>query len=148
MCRGYCSRRAVMVTAAWLLAALLVLGWERLAESALPEQKIPDSPSQITPCWVVEEYVISKECSACLTFQHKTTSECGITGFVEQVNCSTSKKAEYKRCRSTVREKQLFWEFVGCMIAAALVLALVVVCRQRTLDRRALEKVRKQIESI
>lgn len=34
------------------------------------------------------------------------------------------------------------------MLSLVLVFALMVVCRQRMLDRKALEKVRKQIESI
>lgn len=53
-----------------------------------------------------------------------------------------------RRCRSAVMEAQVFWRFVGTMMCVAAVFAVLVVCRQRVLDRKALEKVRKQIESI
>lgn len=51
-------------------------------------------------------------------------------------------------CRSAVMEAHVFWRFVGTMMCVATIFAVLVVCRQRVLDRKALEKVRKQIESI
>lgn len=51
-------------------------------------------------------------------------------------------------CRSAALEAQRFWRFVGSALAVAVAAAALVVLRQRVLDRRALEKVRKQIESI
>ncbi|KAG8431887.1 hypothetical protein GDO86_019574 [Hymenochirus boettgeri] len=101
-----------------------------------------------TQCWMAEEFVISKECYGCNEFESKRILECKDTGFIEQVNCAISKKADYKSCRSVEMEKQVFWEFVGCMMGAAVIFSLLVIHRQRTLDLRALEKVRKQIESI
>lgn len=53
-----------------------------------------------------------------------------------------------RSCRSAVLEAHVFWRFVGTMMCVAAVFAVLVVCRQRVLDRKALEKVRKQIESI
>ncbi|XP_053560406.1 protein JTB [Bombina bombina] len=142
----YCT---VMRLEAWVLGALLALLMERPAESSLQEKTIPDHHHALTtPCWAAEEYLMLKECYACPNFQYKTTTECSVTGFVEQVKCATSNKEEYKSCRSVVREKEIFWEFVGSMIIASVVVSLIVIFRQRTLDRRALEKVRKQIESI
>ncbi|CAI9565046.1 unnamed protein product [Staurois parvus] len=102
----------------------------------------------VTPCWKTEEFTVSKDCYNCNQFETKTVGQCGVTGFIEQVSCSPSMKVEYKSCRSVAMEKTVFWEFVGIMMVAAVVMSLVVVFRQRTLDRRALEKVRKQIESI
>ncbi|XP_010284290.1 PREDICTED: protein JTB, partial [Phaethon lepturus] len=89
-----------------------------------------------------------QECAPCSSFQAKTIVECGPTGFIEKINCATSKKDEYKSCRSAVMEAHVFWRFVGTMMCVAAVFAVLVVCRQRVLDRKALEKVRKQIESI
>lgn len=51
-------------------------------------------------------------------------------------------------CRSTVMEEHRFWKFEGIMLALALVFGLLVVARQRWLDRLVSEKVRRQIESI
>lgn len=51
-------------------------------------------------------------------------------------------------CRSTVMEEHRFWKFEGVMLALALVFGLLVVARQRWLDRLVSEKVRRQIESI
>lgn len=53
-----------------------------------------------------------------------------------------------RSCRSVEMETRIFWKFEGAMLSAAAVFALLVVCRQRVLDGKALEKVRKQIESI
>lgn len=51
-------------------------------------------------------------------------------------------------CRSAVMEEHLFWKFEAAMLAVMAGLAVVVVVRQRWLDRLASEKVRRQIESI
>ncbi|NXN72872.1 JTB protein, partial [Himantopus himantopus] len=100
------------------------------------------------PCWQVEDFVVAQECTRCSSFQVKTVVECGPTGFVETISCATSKREEFKSCRSAVMEAHVFWRFVGTMMCVAAVFAVLVVCRQRVLDRKALEKVRKQIESI
>ncbi|NXI39921.1 JTB protein, partial [Galbula dea] len=98
-------------------------------------------------CWRVEDYVVIQECARCSSFQAKSMVECRPTGFVEKVACA-SKKEDYKRCRSAVLEAHVFWRFVGTMLAVSSIFGVLVVWRQRVLDRKALEKVRKQIESI
>lgn len=45
-------------------------------------------------------------------------------------------------------EEHLFWKFEAAMLAMTVVFAVLVVIRQRWLDRLASEKVRRQIESI
>ncbi|NWS65117.1 JTB protein, partial [Chunga burmeisteri] len=100
------------------------------------------------PCWRVEDFVVAQECTRCSSFQAKTIPECSPTGFIEKINCATSKTDAFKSCRSAVMEAHVFWRFVGTMMCVATVFAVLVVCRQRVLDRKALEKVRKQIESI
>uniref|UniRef100_A0A452SH83 Protein JTB n=1 Tax=Ursus americanus TaxID=9643 RepID=A0A452SH83_URSAM len=100
------------------------------------------------PCWLVEEFVVAEECAPCSNFQAKTTPECGSTGYVEKITCSSSKRNEFKSCRSALMEQHLFWKFEGAIVGVALVFACLVIVRQRQLDRKALEKVRKQIESI
>ncbi|XP_025936729.1 uncharacterized protein LOC112973273 isoform X2 [Apteryx rowi] len=100
-----------------------------------------------TPCWRVEDFVVAQECTQCTSFQ-ETIAECRPTGFIEKISCATSKRDEFKSCRSAVMEARIFWKFVGTMMCVAVVFAVLVVCRQRVLDRKALEKVRKQIESI
>ncbi|XP_061872213.1 protein JTB [Colius striatus] len=126
----------------------LVCGLGPAAAMALSDERRSASPGTVTPCWRVEDFVVAQECTRCSSFQAKGTPECGPTGFVEKINCASSKREEYKSCRSAVMEAQVFWRFVGSMAAVAAVFAALVVCRQRVLDRKALEKVRKQIESI
>lgn len=111
------------------------------------EEKLSVSTSNL-PCWLVEEFVVAEECAPCSNFQAKTTPECGSTGYVEKITCSSSKRSEFKSCRSALMEQRLFWKFEGAVIGLALVFACLVIVRQRQLDRKALEKVRKQIESI
>ncbi|XP_053331091.1 protein JTB [Spea bombifrons] len=144
-----CGTEEGMEPALWVVGVLVVLSGPRLSESALPqEQKTPGNVAGSSMCWMTEEFGISKQCSICNEFEAKRIAECSVTGFIEQVQCTSSRKAEYKSCRSVMMEKQVFWQFVAGMVAAAVALSLLVVFRQRTLDRRALEKVRKQIESI
>lgn len=129
----------------WLLCALAL----ELCQAEAPEraEKLSVSASS-SPCWQVEGFVVAEECAPCSTFRAKTTPECGSTGYVEKITCSSSKRNEFKSCRSALMEQHLFWKFEGVIVGVALVFACLVIIRQRQLDRKALEKVRKQIESI
>ncbi|KAJ8273721.1 hypothetical protein GJAV_G00104770 [Gymnothorax javanicus] len=113
----------------------------------LSEDKVQATHATATPCWQVEEFVVSAECAQCNAFQLKTLLACNPTGFVEQIKCAKSNKDEYKSCRSALMEERIFWKFEGSMIALTVLFALLVVARQRSLDRLASEKVRRQIES-
>ncbi|XP_064204535.1 protein JTB isoform X1 [Anguilla rostrata] len=127
----------------WGLISLRVFG-----AAFLSEEKTPVTHAVTMPCWQVEEFVVSAECAQCNAFQSKTLAACSPTGFVEKINCAKSTKDEYKSCRSALMEERLFWKFEGTMVGLTVLFALVVVARQRSLDRLASEKVRRQIESI
>ncbi|XP_064331399.1 protein JTB isoform X1 [Phalacrocorax carbo] len=115
---------------------------------AASDERRSASPVAVTQCWRVEDFVVAQECTRCSSFQAKTIVECSHTGFIEIITCAASSREEYKSCHSAVMEAHVFWRFVGTMMCVAAVFAVLVVCRQRVLDRKALEKVRKQIESI
>ncbi|XP_007482014.1 protein JTB isoform X1 [Monodelphis domestica] len=141
----FCHPRTLLVFSGWLLFAFIFeLGMTEVAA----KEKPPINSLVSMPCWVVEDFVVAKECAPCTTFQAKTTPECGTTGFVEKISCSGSKRDEFKSCRSAMMERHLFWKFEGAVVGVAAVFACLVILRQRSLDRKALEKVRKQIESI
>ncbi|NP_001121940.1 protein JTB isoform X1 [Sus scrofa] len=129
----------------WLLCAFTLKLCQ--AEAPVREEKLSVSTSNLR-CWLVEEFVVAEECAPCSNFQAKTTPECSSTGYVEKITCSSSKRNEFKSCRSALMEQHLFWKFEGAVVGVALVFACLVIVRQRQLDRKALEKVRKQIESI
>ncbi|KAM6039383.1 LOW QUALITY PROTEIN: protein JTB [Chlamydotis macqueenii] len=133
-----------------LLCAVLgaLLCGLRPAGMAASDERRSASPVSATPCWQVEDFVVAQECARCSSFQAKTVEQCSPTGFVEKITCPSSRRDEFKSCRSAVMEAHVFWRFVGTMMCVAAVFAVLVVCRQRVLDRKALEKVRKQIESI
>ncbi|MBW02957.1 Protein JTB, partial [Eschrichtius robustus] len=78
----------------WLLCAFTL----RLCQAEAPvrEEKLSVSTSNL-PCWLVEEFVVAEECAPCSNFQAKTTPECGSTGYVEKITCSSSKRSEFKR---------------------------------------------------
>ncbi|XP_061207845.1 protein JTB-like isoform X3 [Neopsephotus bourkii] len=115
---------------------------------AAGDERRSASPVAATACWRVEEFVVAQECGPCSAFQ-MTVPECSPTGFVERINCAGSKRAEYKSsCRSARVDARSFWRFVGSMLGLAALSGLLVLSRQRLLDRRALEKVRKQLEAI
>ncbi|XP_062343349.1 protein JTB isoform X2 [Osmerus eperlanus] len=126
----------------WGLVSLRVFG-----AALLSEEKASVAKPVGTPCWLVEEFVVAAECSQCNAFQ-SSWAACTLTGYVERINCTKSNRDEYKSCRSSLLEEHLFWKFEGAMLGLTLLSALVVVVRQRSLDRLASEKVRRQIESI
>lgn len=92
--------------------------------------------------------MVTTECLQCDAFQTRSWAACAATGYVERVNCTRSNKDEVKSCRSTVMEEHRFWKFEAIMLALALLFGVLVVARQRWLDRLVSEKVRRQIESI
>ncbi|XP_040143533.1 protein JTB isoform X2 [Ictidomys tridecemlineatus] len=66
------------------------------AEASVREEKQSVSTSTL-PCWLGEEFVVAEECTPCSSFQAKTIPECGSTGYVEKITCSSSKRNEFKR---------------------------------------------------
>lgn len=140
-----CLRPRVLALHAlfWGLVSLRVFG-----AALLSEEKTTVARPVTNPCWQMEEFVVAVECFRCNAFQSKSWAACTQTGYVEGINCIKSNKDEYKSCRSTLMEEHLFWKFEGAMLGLTVLFALVVVARQRSLDRLASEKVRRQIESI
>ncbi|XP_040909964.1 protein JTB isoform X1 [Toxotes jaculatrix] len=140
-----CCRPRVLVLHAlfWGLVSLRVFG-----AALLSEEKTTAVKPVVAPCWLLEEFVVTTVCSQCNAFQTKSWSACGQTGYVERVNCTKSNRDEYKSCRSTVMEEHLFWKFEAAMLTLMIFFGILVVARQRWLDRLASEKVRRQIESI
>ncbi|XP_046883870.1 protein JTB-like isoform X2 [Hypomesus transpacificus] len=117
------------------------------AARSLKERATAMSTSSLH-CWQEEEFTILALCAQCTPFQMKSWPPCHLTGFIEQINCSKSNKLEQKSCRSLRQEEKLFWKFEGVMMTLTVVFILLVIARQRGLDRLASEKVRRQIESI
>ncbi|XP_076864983.1 protein JTB isoform X2 [Brachyhypopomus gauderio] len=139
-----CLRPRVLALHAlfWGLVSLRVFG-----AALLSEEKTTVTKAVTMPCWQMEEFVVAIECTVCNGFQARLDA-CRQTGYVEKINCTKSNKEEYKSCRSARLEEHLFWKFEGVMLGLTVVFALLVVFRQRSLDRQASEKVRRQIESI
>ncbi|XP_061680800.1 protein JTB isoform X2 [Syngnathoides biaculeatus] len=139
-----CCRPRVLILHAlfWGVVALRVFGAALLAEDKLAAKVA------VVPCWLLEEFVVTAECAQCDAFQTKTRPACGQTGYVEKVNCTKSNRDDYKSCRSAVTEESFFWKFEGVMLSGTALSAILVVLRQRRLDRLASDKVRRQIESI
>ncbi|XP_057684524.1 protein JTB isoform X2 [Corythoichthys intestinalis] len=138
-----CRPRALVLHALfWALVALRVFGAALLAEDKLAAVR-----AAVSPCWLLEDFVVTGECSQCDAFQ-TTQPACGQTGYVEKINCTKSNRDEYKSCRSAVTEERRFWKFEAAALSATALSAVLVVLRQRRLDRLASEKVRRQIESI
>ncbi|XP_053190239.1 protein JTB isoform X3 [Scomber japonicus] len=137
-----CCRPRILALHAlfWGLVSLRVFG-----AALLSEEKT--TAAVVAPCWLLEEFVVTLECFQCSSFQTSWLA-CTQTGYVEKINCTKTSKEEYKSCRSTVMEEHLFWKFEAAMLALTAFFAVLVVIRQRWLDRLASEKVRRQIESI
>ncbi|XP_029942502.1 protein JTB [Salarias fasciatus] len=141
---GSCCRPRVLVLHAlfWGLVSLRVFG-----AALLSEEKMSVKPA-VTPCWLLEDFVVTEECVRCSDFNAKSQLACKQTGYVERVNCSRTHRDEYRSCRSSLMEEHLFWKFEAAMLALTALFSILVIVRQRSLDRLASEKVRRQIESI
>lgn len=140
-----CCRPRVLVLHAlfWGLVSLRVFGAALLSDDRTSAPK-----AHIAPCWLLEDFVVTAECAQCNAFQTRTWLACEATGYVERINCTRTNRDEYKSCRSAVMEEHLFWKFEAAMLALMTLFGILVVVRQRSLDRLASEKVRRQIESI
>ncbi|XP_017285102.1 protein JTB isoform X2 [Kryptolebias marmoratus] len=140
-----CCRPRVLLLHAlfWVLVSLGVYGASLRSEVKTTAALKPAA----APCWLTEEFVVSEACVPCSDFI-STQMACRQTGYIERVNCTKSSKEEYKSCRSALMEEHLFWKFEAAMLALTALFAIMVVIRQRRLDRLASEKVRRQIESI
>ncbi|KAM9737289.1 protein JTB isoform 1-T1 [Menidia menidia] len=140
-----CCRPRVLLLHAlfWGLVSLRVFG-----AALLSEEKTTAVKPVATPCWLLEEFIVLDECVRCSDFNSRSQLACRQTGYAEKVNCTKSSREEYKSCRSALMEEHLFWKFEAAMLALMAVFAVLVVVRQRWLDRLASEKVRRQIESI
>ncbi|XP_047461889.1 protein JTB [Mugil cephalus] len=140
-----CCRPRVLVLHAlfWGLVSLRVFGAALRGEDR--STGVRTAPE---PCWLLEDFVVTEECERCSDFNSRSQSACKQTGYVERVNCTKTSREEYKSCRSAMMDEHLFWKFEAAMLALTAVFAIVVVVRQRWLDRLASEKVRRQIESI
>ncbi|XP_027891738.1 protein JTB isoform X1 [Xiphophorus couchianus] len=140
-----CCRPRILLLHAlfWGLVSLRVFG-----AALLSEEKTTAGKPVVAPCWLLENFVVLEECNSCTDFNTKTQTVCRETGYVELVNCTKTSRQEYKSCRSALMEDHLFWKFEAAMLALTVVFAVLVVIRQRWLDRLASEKVRRQIESI
>lgn len=140
-----CCRPRILLLHAlfWGLVSLRVFGAALLSE----ERTTAVKPVAV-PCWLLEEFTVTKACAQCNAFETKSYPSCSQTGFYERVNCTKSNRDEIKSCRSSQMEEQRFWHFEAVMLSLTVMFAVVVVTRQRALDRLASEKVRRQIESI
>ncbi|XP_072304489.1 protein JTB isoform X2 [Eucyclogobius newberryi] len=139
-----CCRPRILVLHAlfWGLVSLRVFGAALLGEDKSTVRPVA------APCWLLEEFTVTVACVQCNDFEARSWPVCAQTGFYERVNCSRSNKDELKSCRSSQLEEKSFWHFEATMLCLTALFGVVVVTRQRALDRLASEKVRRQIESI
>lgn len=91
---------------------------------------------------------VLKECEPCNEFQEKTLNYCILTGYKEQVHCSSNNKEMtfFRSCPQFAWvEERRFWIFEGCSLLVGFTSYGIVFLRQRRLDRLLIEKVNKQI---
>ncbi|XP_072925871.1 protein JTB isoform X2 [Hemitrygon akajei] len=112
----------------------------------LQSQKNTTNILQSRPCWEYEEYSILRECRPCTDYEKIVHPECRFTGFIEEVKCAEDQR--YRSCRSVELEELKFWKFEGIVVLMGVIFAIIVTFRQRTLDRRAEQKVRRQLEEM
>ncbi|KAM4600948.1 protein JTB-like [Polymixia lowei] len=95
-----------------------------------------------------KELAVVMECFQCTPFQMRSWLPCQPTGFIEEVICHQSNTVDHRSCHSRHSEEWFFWRFEGGVMVLTLVFVLLVLRRQRTLDRLAAEKVQRQVQSV
>lgn len=111
-----------------------------------PNPKI-DNESTSSDCWDKEDYYVKQECIPCSEFEKKSGHiyACSLTGFKEIVACAKSGDVHRSCNKIPYLEERKFWIFEGSMTLLFLLSATAVMMRQRTLDRRTINKIHKQI---
>jgi len=109
----------------------------------------PVSNNETKQCWENDNSEILEECQKCTTFEIKVQDYCQKTGYREKVKCVFEKiapKELYHSCpKVTWLEERNFWTFQSLSMFFGGASYLVVIWRQKRLDKLLIDKVHKQI---
>ncbi|RWS08500.1 zinc finger protein 236-like protein [Dinothrombium tinctorium] len=96
-------------------------------------------------CWLTEHYTVKESCSPCTEFEKasKHLPACVPTGYKELVTCA--KSGDFMR--SCDLGPKHFWYFEIVMIFFSLFGAFAVNLRQKQLNRKMIEKLKRQLNN-
>ena len=98
-------------------------------------------------CWLNENHLVQEPCSPCTDFEvvSMRLSACQNTGYKERVKCEFSGEV-YRSC-IVLNDSRSFWSFQFSTMLVALVGYCLIQWRNRQLDRKMLERLRRQLQS-
>ena len=98
-------------------------------------------------CWLNENHLIKEPCSPCSDFETAAPhqSACQNTGYKELVKCEFSGEV-YRSC-IVLNDSHSFWSFQFATMLVGFVGYCLIQWRNRQLDRKMLERLRRQLQS-
>lgn len=88
------------------------------------------------------------ECTPCIEQQKRwQVEQCGETGLHKKFRCKDGKEEFFSCSRAKSVEERQFWMFEGIVFTIGLLSYIIVIMRQRKLDREALQRIRRQVSS-
>lgn len=99
-------------------------------------------------CWLNENHLVKEPCSPCSDFEtagHLQNSACQNTGYKELVRCEFS--GEVFRSCIVLNDSRSFWSFQFSTMLIGFVGYCLIQWRNRQLDRKMLERLRRQLQS-
>lgn len=98
-------------------------------------------------CWLSESHLVKEPCSPCSDFEQVSQhqSACQNTGYKELVKCEFSGEV-YRSC-IVLNDSRSFWSFQFFTMLFGFVGYCLIQWRNRQLDRKMLERLRRQLQS-
>lgn len=117
------------------------------SSSSFANNSIEKQQLTISTCHQAEPVEILELCRKCTPFERRwQPTVCSPGGYKELVLCSTSKTQTFRSCPIPANiQKHQFWMFEFVIFLMALASIAGVHYRQKMLDKRMVEKIKRQI---
>ncbi|XP_044734882.1 protein JTB [Chrysoperla carnea] len=98
-------------------------------------------------CWLTQKYEVINDCHPCTEFEiaSRSIGVCIHTHFKEVLKCANGETVTRSCDRVAWLDERNFWTFEALMFFASVISTLFVRIRRKTLDRRALQRVQRQL---
>ncbi|XP_026466319.1 protein JTB-like [Ctenocephalides felis] len=98
-------------------------------------------------CWLKEDYEVIQDCHPCTELEIKSRSigVCIHTHNKELLRCASGETVTRSCDRVAWLDERNFWAFEALMFVSAFITCLISSSRRHTLDRRALQRVQRQL---
>ena len=96
-------------------------------------------------CWENEKHKIIENCDKCSKFLRKTLLACKVTGYIEKIECANFGVVSRSCDVPHDVQKRHFWLFEFFVMIFLSMSTVIVLRRKNFLDKKATERVRRQL---